>query len=115
MAKILILVLSYMEPPYDVLLKTQRETWDSVEVEGVRTVYYYGGSGGWVAAGYNSTPLVTQRSENSGWSLEVQFDCTDAYYYMGQKFKLALQYIEDWDYDIIFRTNSSSYIDKQRL
>jgi hypothetical protein len=99
--KILILVLSYMEPPYDELLKVQRETWDSIEVEGVRTVYYYGGGKGWV-----------NDKEFSGVGI-------DSYYYMHDKFVSCLwemaEFPEWKSWDMIFRTNSSSYVNKKKL
>lgn len=97
MNRILIMVLSYMEPPYDTLLKTQRETWDSVEVDGVRTVFYYGGGKGWVN------------------EKEFSADASDEYFRMGHKCVEALKNIEIYSYDIIFRCNSSAYINKQLL
>lgn len=106
--KILIMVLSYNESPYKELMQAQQETWDSIEVEGVRTVYYYGGHEAMpdekilaVVLGKTTTELIC--------------GCTDSYYYMSQKFQIALEFVKDWDYDIIFRTNSSSYVNKQRL
>jgi hypothetical protein len=112
--KILILVLSFAEEPYLSLMRSQQASWDSDSVDDINTVYYYGGSG-WAEEGYSATPLITQRSDNCKWGMEMQFNCTDAYYYMSHKLKLALQYIKNWDYDIIFRTNSSSYINKRLL
>ena len=109
--KILILVLSYSKPPFDLLMKTQQETWDSIDVEGVSVVYYHGS----LLAGDNVRSKITQHPENGAWSREAQFKCTDAYYYMAAKFKICLDYVKDWNYDIIFRTNSSSYVNKQRL
>lgn len=95
--KILILVLSYMKPPYDSLLKVQRETWDSVEADGVKTVYYYGGGKGWVN------------------DKEFSADSEDKYYWMSDKLLGCLKEVIDWDWQICFRTNSSSYVNKERL
>ena len=39
--KILILVLSCKKPPYDTLYEAQRRTWDSVDVSGVVTRYFW--------------------------------------------------------------------------
>lgn len=86
-----------MEPPYDTLLKTQRETWDSVEVEGVRTVYYYGGGKGWVN------------------DKEFSADADDLYYRMHWKFALTLKELGDLKDTLIFRTNSSSLAFKKNL
>ncbi len=107
------MVLSYNEPPYDELMRAQAETWDSIgsHVEGVHTLYYHGGGmeGGQVdfATRYTDPWL--------GYRERVMFNCTDSYYYMAEKFKKALHFIKDFDYDVIFRTNSSSYVNKQKL
>jgi hypothetical protein len=79
--KILVMVLSCMKPPYDKLYRTQKETWDSIEVEGVETAYYFG----------------------------------DDYNLMHVAFREALK--ENWDkeWDVLYRTNSSSYVNKQLL
>lgn len=85
--KILIMVLSYNEFPFSEFMKAQKETWDSISVEGIDTYYYYGEALG----------------------------CSDKYELMHWKFKLALDSINYSKYDLIFRTNSCSYIDKGRL
>lgn len=95
--KILILVLSFTDEPYLSLMRAQQETFDSIEVEGIRTVYYYGGGKGWVT------------------DKEFSADADDLYYRMHWKFSLALKEVIDWDWDILFRSNSSSYICKSRL
>lgn len=79
--KVLIMVLSSMKPPFDKMYEAQKETWDSIEVENVKTVYYF---------------------------------CWD-YRKMHIPFRDSL--IEHWDedWDVIFRTNSSSYVDKELL
>lgn len=105
------MVLSYNESPYRELMEAQNQTWDSVEVDGVETVYYYGS----LLAGDKVGNKCIQHLENGRWSREVQFKCTDAYYLMAHKLKLALEYVKDWEYDYIFRSNSSSFICKQRL
>lgn len=79
--KILIMVLSCMKPPFDKLYNTQKETWDSIKIEGVETVYYFG----------------------------------DHFNYMHIPFKECIE--ENWnsDWDYIYRTNSSSYVNKNLL
>jgi hypothetical protein len=106
--KILVLVLSFNESPYKELMQAQQQSWDSIEVEGVRTVYYHGG-----LPSDNKLHYVEDACGQS--SIRLQLFCTDAYYLMAAKFKMCLDYVKDWDYDIIFRTNSSSYVNKQRL
>lgn len=114
MPKILIMVLSYNESPYKELMLAQQDTFDSVEVEGVKTIYYHGGCSVPPNGEYGSVGII-KRPPNS-WE-EISLQCDDQYYFMAQKMKLALDYVKasEWDYDIIFRTNSSSYVNKKRL
>lgn len=96
--KILILVLSFTDEPYLSLMRSQQQTFDSIEVEGVRTVYYYGGGKGWVN------------------DKEFSADASDEYYYMTKKCLEALKEVfKTYRPDVIFRTNSSSYVQKSRL
>lgn len=111
--KILIMVLTFNEPPYAELKRSQQATWDSIQEGGVETIYYAGGFDG-----YNELPhrdFMSYQEPPKPWSTEVRFRCTDSYYYMAEKFQKALEYVKDYDYDIIFRTNSSSYVNKKRL
>lgn len=101
--KILILVLTFTAEPYKSLLMSQRDTWDSVD-EGINTVYYHGGES-----------IVRYISPEWPWRQRLMFDCTDEYYLMAGKFKYALESVWNDDWDMIFRTNSSSYVNKQRL
>lgn len=105
--KILILVLSYNSPPFDTLMRTQQETFDSVEVEGVRTVYYHGG----ISDNYPGCQHIPVAIN----SMQLGFKITDEYYRMAGKFQEALKFTQDWEYDYIFRSNSSSYISKPAL
>lgn len=108
--KILVMILSFNETPYKELMWAQQDSFDSINVDGVRSIYYHGGQ-----FDNGTIKLAVKHSNpNSSWE-RVSFQCTDAYYYMAAKFKEALEYVKDWDYDIIFRTNSSSYVHKQRL
>ena len=99
--KIQILVLSCLADPYDKLMAAQQETWDSIEVPNVSTMYYYGGGAG----------LTTLTS----YSKEFGTDSLDNIESAHWKYRLALQEAIKEDWDFIFRTNSSSYIDKKRL
>lgn len=118
MPRILILVLSYNSPPFDTLMRVQQETFDSVEVEGVKTIYYHGGylfdETNWQMV--SKIPRYWfRRVKHNDWSETLKFKCTDEYYYMAAKFVAALEYINDLEYDFIFRTNSSSYVNKKEL
>lgn len=94
---ILIMVLSYNESLYKELMQAQQQSWDSVEVEGVRTVYYYGGGKGWVN------------------EKEFSANSEDEYFLMHDKLLDCLREVIDWEWDFLWRTNSSSYTNKQRL
>lgn len=112
---ILILVLSYNEPPYSDLMKAQQDTFGSVNVftqahPPIFTVYYYGGEDK-----NKEIELKRVGSDESSRSWELKTHDTDSYFYMTGKFRTALEYVSEWDYDIIFRTNSSSYINKEAL
>lgn len=95
--KVLIMVLSCVKHPYDRLLKAQKETWDSIPHKHCETVYYYGGN----------------RLEFN--DRELMLPVSDGYYEMHWKFKLALDYVWDMKWDYIFRTNSSTYVNKEGI
>ena len=103
--RILILVLSYTKHPYNGMMQAQQETWDS-NSKNVSVIYYHGVG--------NETKLgINDRAK-----FFIQTGCSDDYYMMHWKLKLALDKIKGTqldNYDFIFRTNSSSYINKERL
>ncbi len=98
MCKILILVISVKTSErYSALMKAQKETWDSIQEDDVKTLYFYG--------------------ERKG---EVEEDeyCTytgDQYHYQHIKAKKVLDLVWYWDWDFIFGTTNASYVDKKRL
>ncbi len=94
---VLILVQASDIPPYDMLRRGQKETWDSEQIEGVETVYY----------------LTGKETELKGSNLYVK--CEDGYPLLHWKFKLAVDFLWDYDWDVMFRTNASSYVDKKLL
>lgn len=93
--KILILVLSYKSFPFDKFLETQMGTWDDIKHPDIDVLYYHSG----------------RATDNR----EVITSCTDDYNMMHYKLKLALEQIDYHKYDLIFRTNSCSYIHKERF
>lgn len=98
--KILILVQATFDEPWYSLIQAQKRTWDSLEEEGVDTIYYYSGP--------------EYKKEGKDLTVKLSNNHDLAHYRM----KLALNYIYDSNdpgYDYIFRTNASSYIDKKRL
>lgn len=90
-------------------MRSQQASWDSIEVEGVQTIYYYGGN-----KTDKDIPTTTICSLSKH-SMTACFNCTDSYFFMSEKFQRVLELVKDWDYQYIFRTNSSSYCHKQRL
>lgn len=108
---ILIMVLSFNESPYKELMQAQQQSWGSVHVPDVDTIYYYGGAN----KDWYQWVVTPKHPENN--SIELQVISTDRYYYMADKFKASLEWLKtnNKNYDIIFRTNSSSYVNKQKL
>jgi hypothetical protein len=97
--KILIVVLSYFDNAiYTKFFESQNESWNSVEVEGVDTFFLIGNNG-------KDEIVGNLIKTNVGESL---YNC-------GHKTIRAFELLKDYEYDYIFRTNSSSYIDKQML
>lgn len=97
--KILILVLSIDDGSiYSDFYKTQKETWDSIQVEGVTTFYFFGNA-----------------KENKIIGNEILLNIDEGLDNCGQKTILCLDLIKSMEFDYILRTNSSSYIDKRML
>ena len=108
MANILIMVLSSYQSPYGELMDAQNKTWNSLKVEGVETLFYSGG--------HPHDKVDFCGEPQSGMvTMDMQFSIRDDYYFMAGKFKCALERAGTHLYDYIFRTNSSSYVNKQRL
>lgn len=101
MKKVLILVQACDDPPYFVMQKAQEETWDSIRVPGVSTVYYYGNNN------HNGEYNLTGK--------KLYCPCSEAYDVMHYRHRLATEFVMDWDWNIMFRTNASSYVHKQKL
>lgn len=98
MKKVLILVLSHLSPPYANLMRVSRETWDSVDVEGVETVFYLGK----VDFPVDSKVLITSAE--------------DTFFNMGRKDLDAFQWaLNNKEFDYIARVNSSCYVNKKML
>lgn len=98
MRRVLILVVSSQKPPYDVMMQTALDTWDSFEVEGVETIYYCG------APKKDNTNKV------------IYFDIREGYDTMGYKMLEAFDWVlNNKEFDYIARVNSSCYVDKKEL
>jgi len=110
--KILILVLSVSDSGgvYDSFYKSQKETWNAEDVDNIDTYYIYGGD----------RCEIIDKNIFTGIE-EVLFSEPGGYFRSplsaGLKTIKALEMLNDIgiEYDFVFRTNLSSYIDKKIL
>ena len=97
--KILIVTLSYFDDSvYSKFFQIQNLTWNSLDVDGIDTFFLLGNSESNNIEGNLVRTNVPESLMNCG---RKQLEC----------FKL----IKDLDFDYVFRTNSSSYVDKNLL
>ena len=99
MKNVLILVLSCNQDPYPMLTQSSLDTWDSIDVDGVETRFFFG---------LNRCPSNPKC---------IHFDVQDRYEDMGRKCILAYEWAlrSDIKWDYIARVNSSCYVRKIRL
>lgn len=98
MSKILILVLSADFPPYDKMVQTSLETWDSIDHEGCETVYYFG------------------KSNKQNTDKFIYFPIQESLHSMGYKTISAFEWaINNKQFDYLARVHSSTYVDKKQL
>ena len=97
--KVLILVLSVDDHSiYSEFNKAQLETWDSIDVDGIETYYYYGGN--------DKNDIIDNK---------ILLSLDETLYNCGSKTLMCFDMIKEMEFDYIFRTNSSSYVDKKLL
>ena len=97
MKKVLILVLSADVEPYSEMITTAMNTWDSVYVDGIETVYY-------CDYGKQNTDKVIY--------LNTSYDLKQ----MGEKTIQALEWsLANKEFDYIARVHSSCYVNKEKL
>lgn len=98
MKKTLVFVLSCETPPYDTHLRASLETWDTIQAEGVETVFYCGKS--------------TRQSTDKVIYLNTQ----DTFANMGKKAVEGFEWaLANRDFDYLARPNASCYVRKQLL
>lgn len=102
--KVLIMVLSSNEPPYGELIRAQQSTWDKPFNVNADTVYYYGG--------HTERVITTSQYYRM---FEYSSGTSNAYNMMHWKFKKALDQFWGTEWDYIFRTNSSTYVRKEKI
>lgn len=96
--RVLILVLSADFSPYDRMINTAINTWDSIEVDGVETIFYCG----------ESTKTNTDKI--------IYINATDYLLNIGHKTLGAFEWaLKNKEFDFIARVHSSIYVDKIRL
>jgi hypothetical protein len=96
--KTLVLVLGCRAHPYPALIETIEATWAAEEVDDVSVVYYYGGG--------------ELRRAGRHLHLPVPDDLPN----VGRKTIAAFEHVlGDVDFDVVFRTNCSSYVDLLNL
>jgi hypothetical protein len=96
--RVLVLVLGARVTPYPALVRAIRRTWGLVGVEGAETLFYYGGD--------------RLRLERDELVLPVPDGPAD----IGRKTIAAFEWVlENRQFDVIFRTNCSSYVDLPNL
>jgi hypothetical protein len=97
--KILILVLTYLDNNiYTKFYKKQNETWNSINYPGVETFFNINGGVKKEIDGHFIINNLPETIVNEGYKIINCFEKT-----------------LNWDYDYIFHTNSSSYVDKELL
>lgn len=96
--RVLILVLSTEKDWYGRLAETSQATWDSVEVEGVETIFYFG------------------RSDKPSTDKILYTTSDDEFHSMGKKTLCAFEHaLAHRQFDYVFRGNASLFIDKSGL
>lgn len=98
MKKVLLLVLSCETPPYDKLMQTSIETWDSPIVDGIETIYYCG------------------KSKKSNTDKIIYLNTHDSFQTMGEKTIEAFEWaVNNKQFDYLARPNASCYVRKKKL
>lgn len=96
--KVLILVVSSEVRPYGKMIETSLNTWDSIEVEGVQTIYYCG------------------KSFNPDTDKIKHFPILETLHNMGHKGLMAYDWaLNNLEFDYVARINSSCYVSKRKL
>lgn len=97
--KVLIIVLSYQDNAiYSKFYKAQKDTWDSIHLDGVETYYLLGN--------HHCNEIIND---------EILTNFNYSYANCGNRTIKAFELTNHIEYDYIFRTNSSSYVDKELL
>ena len=98
--KTIILILSTKNKNYDCFKSAIKETWfRDFSDKGIKCLFYEGGS--------EKNTLIEDT---------IYLNCDDSLQGTARKLKLALDFIENnFEYDVIYRTNLSSYLDSNKF
>ena len=106
--KILILVLSCNDNGiYSKFFESQKNTWDSIDVEGVETFYFFGD--------HDKNEIIDNKILVDVKEVFVDPHGKSIATNAGLKTLKTFELIQNMEFDYVFRTNSSSYIDKKLL
>jgi len=92
--KILILVLSSVN---DIQIEPIKQTWASYKLPEIDIFFYYG------------------KNDLKNTDRDIYLDVMEKYENMGYKTLKMFEYIKDFEYDYVFRTNTSSYVNQEKL
>jgi len=96
--KVLNLVLSCHTPPYGRLADKSEQTWESIHVDGVETVFYFGRTG-------------LQNTDK-----RIYLPVEESLYTMGDKLIMAFEWaLANKEFDYLSRPHSCIYVDKKAL
>lgn len=98
MKKTAILVLTHTSPPFQIMEECIRYTWGSENHPHVKIWYYYGGNDKFEVKDNNIYCPFIEGYEN-----------------IGKKTICAFEYLLTTDFDYVFRPNSSSYVNIEKL
>jgi hypothetical protein len=98
MKKVLILVMSSQKDPYKKMIETSLSTWDSINIEGVESIFYCGNP-------------VKENTDKF-----IYFPLDESYQTMGEKTLRAYDWaLKNKEFDYVARVNSSCYVNKKEL
>ncbi len=98
MKRVLILTIGAQIHPWDKMIQTSLDTWDSFEVDGVENVFYCG-------------EPVKENTDKI-----IYFNIQESFFTMSRKMIQAFEWaLKNKEFDYILRANSSVYIDKKVL
>jgi hypothetical protein len=96
--RVLVLVLGARVAPFPRLIRTIKETWASIPVEDIETLYYYGGDR-LALEGHDLILPVSDALAHIGYKTIACFDWA----------------LANREFDLVFRANCSSYVDLPNL